>query len=43
MGLARDIKTQGLCDGMDAMEVYARLDRAKKRLLLSLSITSWKR
>jgi len=30
MGLARDIKAQGLCDGMDAMEVYARLDRVRK-------------
>jgi hypothetical protein len=28
--LARQIKTQGLCDGMDAMEVYARLDRVRK-------------
>lgn len=30
MGLARDIKVQGLCDGMDAMEVFARLDRVRK-------------
>jgi hypothetical protein len=28
--LARDIKVQGLCDGMDGMEVYARLDRIRK-------------
>lgn len=28
--LAREIKAQGLCDGMDAMEVYARLDRVRK-------------
>ena len=28
--LARDIKVQGLCDGMDAMEVYTRLDRVRK-------------
>lgn len=28
--LARDIKAQGLCDGMDAMEVYTRLDRVRK-------------
>ena len=28
--LAREIKTQGLCDGMDAMEVYTRLDRVRK-------------
>jgi hypothetical protein len=28
--LARDVKTQGLCDGMDAMEVYTRLDRVRK-------------
>jgi len=30
MGLAKDIKLQGLCDGMDAMEVYTRLDRVRK-------------
>jgi len=30
MGLAKDIKIQGLCDGMDAMEVYTRLDRVRK-------------
>ncbi len=30
MTLARDIKTQGLCDGMDAMEVFTRLDRVRK-------------
>ncbi|HET9401881.1 MAG TPA: DUF262 domain-containing protein [Candidatus Acidoferrales bacterium] len=29
-GLAREIKAQGLCDGMDAMEVYTRLDRVRK-------------
>lgn len=28
--LAREIKSQGLCDGMDAMEVYSRLDRVRK-------------
>jgi hypothetical protein len=28
--LARDIKVQGLCDGMDAMEVFTRLDRVRK-------------
>lgn len=28
--LAREIKSQGLCDGMDAMEVYTRLDRIRK-------------
>ncbi len=28
--LARQIKIEGLCDGMDAMEVYARLDRIRK-------------
>jgi hypothetical protein len=28
--LAKEIKTQGLCDGMDAMEVYTRLDRIRK-------------
>lgn len=28
--LAREIKVQGLCDGMDAMEAYARLDRVRK-------------
>jgi hypothetical protein len=30
MGLAKEIKIQGLCDGMDAMEVYTRLDRVRK-------------
>ncbi len=30
MALAKDIKLQGLCDGMDAMEVYTRLDRVRK-------------
>jgi hypothetical protein len=30
MTLARDIKAQGLCDGMDAMEVFTRLDRVRK-------------
>ena len=30
MNLAREIKAQGLCDGMDAMEVYTRLDRVRK-------------
>jgi hypothetical protein len=30
MTLARDIKTQGLCDGMDAMEVFTKLDRVRK-------------
>ena len=28
--LAKDVKLQGLCDGMDAMEVYTRLDRVRK-------------
>ncbi len=28
--LAKDIKVQGLCDGMDGMEVYSRLDRIRK-------------
>lgn len=28
--LARAIKIEGLCDGMDAMEVYTRLDRVRK-------------
>lgn len=28
--LAKEIKAQGLCDGMDAMEVYTRLDRVRK-------------
>ncbi|MGD1020360.1 MAG: DUF262 domain-containing protein [Verrucomicrobiia bacterium] len=28
--LAKEIKLQGLCDGMDAMEVYTRLDRVRK-------------
>ena len=28
--LARDIKAQGFCDGMDAMGVYSRLDRVRK-------------
>jgi hypothetical protein len=30
MTLARDIKAQGFCDGMDAMEVFTRLDRVRK-------------
>lgn len=30
MRLAKEIKLQGLCDGMDAMEVYTRLDRIRK-------------
>jgi len=28
--MARQIKIEGLCDGMDAMEVYTRLDRVRK-------------
>lgn len=28
--LARDIKSEGFCDGMDAMEVFTRLDRVRK-------------
>jgi len=28
--LAKDIKSDGLCDGMDAMEVYTRLERVRK-------------
>lgn len=30
MELAKTIKLEGLCDGMDAMEVYTRLDRVRK-------------
>ena len=30
MDLAREIKSHGYCDGMDAMEVYTRLDRIRK-------------
>jgi len=30
VNLAKEVKVQGLCDGMDAMEVYARLDRVRK-------------
>jgi hypothetical protein len=30
MNLARQVKLDGLCDGMDVMEVYARLDRLRK-------------
>lgn len=30
MELAREIKKQGLCSGMDAMEIYTRLDRVRK-------------
>lgn len=29
-GLAKQVKLDGLCDGMDAMEVYTRLDRVRK-------------
>jgi hypothetical protein len=39
--LAKDIKIQGLCDGMDAMEVYTRLDRVRKireQDLLSITV-----
>jgi hypothetical protein len=28
--MAKQIKLEGLCDGMDAMEVYTRLDRVRK-------------
>ncbi len=28
--LAKEVKLQGMCDGMDAMEVYTRLDRIRK-------------
>jgi hypothetical protein len=28
--MARQVKIEGLCDGMDAMEVYTRLDRIRK-------------
>lgn len=28
--LAKDIKLQGLCDGLDAMEVYTKLDRIRR-------------
>lgn len=30
MALAKQIKCDGLCDGLDAMEVYTRLDRIRK-------------
>lgn len=30
MELAKQVKLDGLCDGMDAMEVYTRLDRVRK-------------
>jgi hypothetical protein len=30
LGLARSIKMEGLCDGMDVTEVYTRLDRIRK-------------
>jgi hypothetical protein len=30
MELAKQVKFDGLCDGMDAMEVYTRLDRVRK-------------
>jgi hypothetical protein len=30
MELAKQIKLDGLCDGLDAMEVYTRLDRVRK-------------
>jgi hypothetical protein len=30
MELSKIIKTEGFCDGMDAMEVYTRLDRIRK-------------
>ncbi len=30
MQLAKSVKTDGLCDGMDAMEVYTRLDSVRK-------------
>lgn len=30
MNLAKQVKLDGLCDGMDAMEVYTRLDRLRK-------------
>lgn len=30
MELARKVKLEGLCDGLDMMEVYARLDRIRK-------------
>ncbi len=29
-GLAREIKSEGLCSGMDSMEIYTRLDRVRK-------------
>jgi hypothetical protein len=28
--LAKDVKSDGLCAGMDAMEVYTRLERVRK-------------
>lgn len=30
MNLAKEVKIQGFCNGMDAMEVYTRLDRIRK-------------
>jgi hypothetical protein len=39
--LAKEIKSDGLCDGMDAMEVYTRLDRVRKirdREIVAISV-----
>lgn len=39
--LAKEIKADGLCDGMDAMEVYTRLDRVRKirdREIVAISV-----
>ncbi len=38
---AKEIKADGLCDGMDAMEVYTRLDRVRKirdREIVAISV-----
>lgn len=40
--LAKEVKVQGLCDGMDAMEVYTKLDRVRKireKDLLSVTVS----
>jgi hypothetical protein len=40
--LAKQIKVEGLCDGMDAMEVYTRLDRVRKirdKDLVAITVT----
>lgn len=44
--LARQIKKQGLCAGLDTMEVYARLDRVRKirekEIVTVTSTTNWR-